>query len=174
MKYSYGGRTLYRVTTDPLEPEIRCGNLNDSYDSDNPDGFYDLDDEELLELAEQLRDLDEEQFRDLLIELCGDPVELDQWLTALSPDFMPVLGSVVGPIAKALIAKEVITTLAKECEARAEVPGRAAALLELLADKFGPAAADSAEDTIRAADLDRLTAWNKRVLTADSVAAVLV
>ncbi|MQY23077.1 hypothetical protein NRB20_62040 [Nocardia sp. RB20] len=136
--------------------------------------LWDLDEEQFGELEDGLNDLEDGRFRELVAALCPDPVEREHWLIAMSPEFMPLLAVLVGPVAKAVIAKGAITTLAEIYEARGEVRGRAAALLELLTDRFGAAAVGSVEEAVRAADIDRLTLWNRRVPSADSLEAVLV
>lgn len=53
-----------------------------------------------------------------------------------------------------------------------ETMGRADALLDLLALKFGPLGSDVI-DRVHAAPLDRITAWTRRILTAETLGDVL-
>jgi hypothetical protein len=62
--------------------------------------------------------------------------------------------------------------LRAEGEARGQARGRADALVQLLALKFGPLP-QAALDTVYAAAADQLETWTARVLTADTLEAVL-
>ncbi|MBL1079450.1 hypothetical protein JK358_34095 [Nocardia sp. 2] len=72
-------------------------------------------------------------------------------------------------------AKEALMTTAERLEAkgRAEgrTEGRAEALLELLALRFGPVPASTA-NRVHNASIDQLQQWTARVLTADTLAKV--
>ena len=69
-------------------------------------------------------------------------------------------------------AEEAYVTIADVLRAEGEARGRAEALLQLLALRFGTVP-EAAVATVRAAPTDRIAAWTGRVLTAPTVDDVL-